>query len=377
MSTDTAPNDPPADPAPRRRAQPESSRSVIVRLAEKFGVDAEKLYGTLKATAFKQPAKKNRGEWEAQEVSNEQMMALLVVADQYDLNPFTRELYAFPDKSKGIVPIVSLDGWVRIINKHPDFDGCTFTYPPETEWLPATEDRPACPAWVETTIFHKGRSKPWIVREYLDECYRPPFKYDDGGIQRGPWQTHPKRFLRHKSLIQCGRLAFGFAGIYDPDEAERIAESMAFEASRKPATPAAAAKEGLRRAAAALEAPGSNTEQALNDQVLKTAVNAVKEEAVEKAGAALAQSAAKARELIREPEPAGAQPQRQTEPKKADLFEEGDALTEADFIPALRGATDKARLDTVWGVVLDHYDKIGKEVPLDVEDAYQLRKENL
>jgi hypothetical protein len=30
--------------------------------------------------------------------------------------------------------------------------------------------------------------------------------------------------LRHKATIQCSRLAFGFAGIFDQDEAERIAE---------------------------------------------------------------------------------------------------------------------------------------------------------
>jgi hypothetical protein len=28
--------------------------------------------------------------------------------------------------------------------------------------------------------------------------------------------------LRHKAMIQCARLAFGFVGIYDQDEAERI-----------------------------------------------------------------------------------------------------------------------------------------------------------
>jgi hypothetical protein len=41
----------------------------------------------------------------------------------------------------------------------------------------------------------------------------------------GPWKTHPKRMLRHKALIQCARLAFGFVGIYDQDEAERIIEN--------------------------------------------------------------------------------------------------------------------------------------------------------
>jgi hypothetical protein len=37
-----------------------------------------------------------------------------------------------------------------------------------------------------------------------------------------PWRTHPKRMLRHKTMIQCARLAFSFAGIYDPDEGERV-----------------------------------------------------------------------------------------------------------------------------------------------------------
>jgi hypothetical protein len=53
------------------------------------------------------------------------MMALLIVADQYGLNPWTKEIYAFPDKSNGIVPVVGVDGWARIINTHEQFDGRT------------------------------------------------------------------------------------------------------------------------------------------------------------------------------------------------------------------------------------------------------------
>jgi hypothetical protein len=30
--------------------------------------------------------------------------------------------------------------------------------------------------------------------------------------------------LRHKAMIQCARVAFGFVGVFDPDEAERIVE---------------------------------------------------------------------------------------------------------------------------------------------------------
>ena len=38
-------------------------------------------------------------------MTDAQMAALLVVANQYNLNPWTKEIYAFPDKSNGIVPV--------------------------------------------------------------------------------------------------------------------------------------------------------------------------------------------------------------------------------------------------------------------------------
>ena len=37
--------------------------------------------------------------------------------------------------------------------------------------------------------------------------------------------AHPRRMLRHKALVQCARLSFGLAGIYEPDAAMRIRQS--------------------------------------------------------------------------------------------------------------------------------------------------------
>jgi phage recombination protein Bet len=91
---------------------------LIQRFAERFSVDPNKLFDTLKATAFKQR--------DGSAPTNEQMMALLVVADQYGLNPFTKEIFAFPDKQAGIIPVVGVDGWSRIINQHDQFDGMEF-----------------------------------------------------------------------------------------------------------------------------------------------------------------------------------------------------------------------------------------------------------
>jgi len=170
-------------------------------MAQKYAVDPEKMLTTLKATAF-------AGD---KEVSNEQMMALLVVADQYNLNPWTKEIYAFPTDAKkgGIVPIIGFDGWVRLINERPEFVSIEFNYPHDTE-----DDE--VPAWIECVITRKDRSAPIKTREYFDECKR----------NTGPWNSHPRRMLRHKALIQCARVAFGFGGVYDPDEGERIVEAI-------------------------------------------------------------------------------------------------------------------------------------------------------
>ena len=93
-------------------------KSLVETFAHKYGVEKDKMLTTLKATCFNQGNNKP-------EVSNEQMLALLVVANEYELNPFTREIYAFP-QAGGVVPIVGIDGWMRIINSHPDFNGMKF-----------------------------------------------------------------------------------------------------------------------------------------------------------------------------------------------------------------------------------------------------------
>lgn len=69
------------------------------KLAERVGmdsVDPQELITTLRQTAFKGDA------------SDAQFIALLIVANQYGLNPWTKEIYAFPDKQNGIVPVVAL-----------------------------------------------------------------------------------------------------------------------------------------------------------------------------------------------------------------------------------------------------------------------------
>ncbi len=159
---------------------------MIATMANRLGVEPVKLLEALKATAFKG-------------ATNEEMMALCIVANEYGLNPFTKEIYAFPAKGGGIQPVVSVDGWIRLMNAHPQFDGIEF------EELVGEDGKPISTSAI---IYRKDRTKPTKVTEWFSECFR----------KTEPWDTRPRRMLRHKATIQCARTAFGFAGIIDEDE---------------------------------------------------------------------------------------------------------------------------------------------------------------
>ncbi|GEM_PF-3314137 len=209
--------------AVEKSSAPARVPALYEKFGRRYGVEPAKVGAILKATAFKT---------KDGPPSNEQMAALLIVADQYGLNPFTKEIFAFPDKANGIVPVVGIDGWVRIANDHDQFDGEEIEPAPRDEWEQIDSDAKLAPPYITVRIHRKDRSYPTEHTEYLDECYRPPF---EGSGRNGPykikghWQTHTKRALTHKARIQARRIAFGFSGIYDEDEAQRIVEGQGFD----------------------------------------------------------------------------------------------------------------------------------------------------
>lgn len=179
--------------APQTQALQKASHqkpSAINMMAARLNVDGSKLLDTLKSTVF-------------QKASNEELLALVVVANEYGLNPFLKEMYAFPAKGGGIVPIVSVDGWNKMLIRQPDFDGIEFEMADSQDGTPYS-----CTA----TIYVKNRQRPMKVTEYFDECKR----------NTEPWTNMPRRMLRNRTLCQASRMAFGFSGIYHEDEAAAI-----------------------------------------------------------------------------------------------------------------------------------------------------------
>ena len=174
--------------------------TALALLAERVSVAPAELEQTLMQTVFKGATKA-------------EFMMLIAVANKYDLDPFVKEIYAFQKKGGGIVPLVPIDGWLKIIKRHKDYAGMQVSW--ADEMVNPASSAKQCPAWVEVTIYHKSTPEhPTVHREWIDEMYR----------DTGPWNTTTKRMLEWKGIIQAGRVAFGLSGIYDEDEAERISD---------------------------------------------------------------------------------------------------------------------------------------------------------
>jgi phage recombination protein Bet len=167
-------------------------RSLIKTMANRYEMEPAIFAETIKATCM--PSK--------MAVTDAQFAAFLMVANEYNLNPVIKEIFAFPANG-GIQPIVSVDGWMKMINAHPQFDGMTFAdHFGDNKQLEA----------ITVQVFRKDRGHPIEVTEYMSECRR----------KSPTWDKWPARMLRHKAVIQAARYAFGFSGIMEPDEAERF-----------------------------------------------------------------------------------------------------------------------------------------------------------
>jgi len=174
-------------------------KNALEIVATTMGVTTESVKDILKATAFK----------ECKE--DAQFMAAVIVAATYRLNPLLKEMTAFPGKSGGVVPVVMIDGWINLVNRQPNFNGVELIENLVSNGKPNKSG--TLIDSVTSKFYLKNREHPVSITEYMDECF-------DG--TKGPWTKWPRRMLRHKAYIQGARVAFGFAGIYDEDEADRI-----------------------------------------------------------------------------------------------------------------------------------------------------------
>jgi hypothetical protein len=117
---------------------------------------------------------------------------LLRLASKHLLDPLSDEISIMETK-EGFLPFITIDGWVKLINQHPQYAGMSFREP--------NESNSQLPAWMECTIYRNDRILPIVVKEYLEEVM----------TNHPSWQQMPRRMLRHRVIQQCARLAFGIS----------------------------------------------------------------------------------------------------------------------------------------------------------------------
>ena len=125
------------------------------------------------------------------------LMGFLHLAINHRLDPIMGDLVFWLDTQNQAHPqahpSITIDGWMKIINQHPQFMGIEFE---ETSSLDNKELQS-----MKCTIYRKDRSLPIRVEEHLVEVK------NDHPL----WKSMPRRMLRHRSLQQCARLAFGIS----------------------------------------------------------------------------------------------------------------------------------------------------------------------
>ena len=148
----------------------------IIAAAQLIGLDPLELFAWL--DLFKAVPEKTR-------------LCLLRMILEYRLDPLKEELFLHCYDNGQWQVLISVDGWIKLISRHPHFVGMAFT-----ESSQMIDD---IPTWIECAIYQYDRTMPMVVREYFVEVKQ----------ETQIWQKMPRRMLRHRALQQCARLSFG------------------------------------------------------------------------------------------------------------------------------------------------------------------------
>ncbi len=118
---------------------------------------------------------------------------LLRLANKNQLDPLSDEIALVQGQDQTYQPFITIDGWSKLINHHPQYAGMSLR--------DSTELINNIPTWMECTIYRNDRILPIVIKEYFEEVR----------TDHPSWQQMPRRMLRHRVIQQCARLALGIS----------------------------------------------------------------------------------------------------------------------------------------------------------------------
>jgi len=138
-----------------------------------------------------------------------EMFLGMSLISRHDLDPITKEIYVTRNKEKGLLTIIGIDGWVKVLNRTPDYDG----FDQEDE---ITDKGKVVK--ITTKIFSKSRSHPTVYPAYWIEYERV------AGFVKNKMPIH---MLRLFSIRHAARLFTNIGGVTTAEEAEMMDDQPA------------------------------------------------------------------------------------------------------------------------------------------------------
>ena len=118
---------------------------------------------------------------------------ILLTSQRLQLNPLLSQIAWELNEKNQWELFIPIDGWIAMIHREPNFQGITFNESNQTE--------NGIPIWMECRIYRSDLTHPISVREFFSELK----------TEHPMWVQMPRRMMRHKTLQQCARLAFGIS----------------------------------------------------------------------------------------------------------------------------------------------------------------------
>lgn len=154
----------------------EKRKGIVERASEFLGCNPDRLFDLL------------REKWECEQpFTNEELFPAVSMIARYGLDPLMNEIRCTRERSGRVISVILIDGWVKILNRTPGYDGHEQTI----EW-----DEDHNPRSCTTTIHSKNRSHPVSYTAYWSE-----YSIIGGELK----ESIPIHMLRMFSLRQAAR----------------------------------------------------------------------------------------------------------------------------------------------------------------------------
>lgn len=183
-------------------------QGVCVSAAASLGVEPAKLYELLRNVW-----KTSKGQ---DPLTQQEMFVGISMIARFELDPIAREVYVTRTKN-GLVTIIGIDGWVKILDRTDHYDGFT---------VEINRNEAGVVDWIETKIYSTKRTHPSVYRAFASE-----YEKVSGFVAK----DMPLHMLRTFSFRHAARLFVPLGGnVMTEDEAMFMQANDGGSRSQKP-----------------------------------------------------------------------------------------------------------------------------------------------